>query len=95
MGLSQFRNWLVNDDIPYLWFVAKFTPSIVIVQNMINKILLCLIIMYTYKQFCNDLPQRYQNDTIQYPSRKCSCVFSMEGYFNSKFSDAYEHRMWT
>ena len=51
--------------------------------------------MYTYKHICNVLSQRYHNDTIQYPSRKRSSVFSMEGYHNSKFSGPYEQLVWT
>ena len=50
---------------------------------------------YTYKHICNVLSQRYQNDTIQYPSRIRSCVISMEGYHNSKFSGPYEQLVWT
>ena len=47
--------------------------------------------MYTYKHICIVLSQRYQNDTIQYPSGKCSRVFfSIEAYHNSKFLDPYE-----
>ena len=49
--------------------------------------------MYTYKHICiviTKVSNRY--NTV--PSRKCSCVFSMEGYHNSKFSDPYEQLMW-
>ena len=51
--------------------------------------------MYTYKHICNVLSQRYQNVTIQYHSHKRSCVFSMEGYHNSKFLGPYEQLVWT
>ena len=51
--------------------------------------------MYTYKHISNVLSQRYQNDTIQYPSRKRSSVFAIEGFHNSKFSGSYEQLVWT
>ena len=92
-GVTTVPELKANSCFPLLWLVAKFTPSIVIVQNfMINKILQGWIMMYTYKHICNVLSQRYQNDTIQYPSRKRSCVFSMEGCFRVLMNNLCGHK---
>ena len=50
--------------------------------------------MLTYKHISIVLSQRYEKDTKHYPSHKCICVFSTEGYHNIKFSDPYEQLMW-
>ena len=51
--------------------------------------------MYTYNISVMCYHKDIKNDTIQYPSRIRSCVFSMEGYHNSQFSGPYEQLVWT
>ena len=53
--------------------------------------------MYTDKHICNVLSQRYQKryNTVSFTQSLRNCVFSIECYHNSKFSDPYEQLVWT